>query len=139
MIKVKLLSPNAKVPIYGSELAAGMDLHIAQPGSIEPGERKMFHTDIAIEIPHGFYGQVAPRSSLAKNYGIDTLAGVIDADYRGEVTVLLINHGDAPVTFAKGDRIAQLIVKPCNMEHFQVVDNLSKTARDTGGFGSTGA
>ena len=95
-------------------------------------------TGISISIPRGYYGRVAPRSGLALRDGIDVLAGVIDAGYRGEVGVILINFGDKSFAFRKGDRIAQLIIEKCHEVEWQEVDELNGTARGDDGFGSSG-
>ncbi len=137
-IKVQKQHPAARLPVRGSEHAAGADLHCLEDFIIEPGERKLVPTGLAIEIPHGHYGRVAPRSGLAVKHGIDTLAGVIDSDYRGELRVLIVNLGDAPVAFQAGDRIAQLIIEQFAPGEFQWADELSDTTRGDGGFGSTG-
>jgi dUTP pyrophosphatase len=93
---------------------------------------------LAIEIPPGYYGRVAPRSGLAVRHGIDTLAGIIDSDYRGELKVALINFGDQPVSFAAGERIAQLIIERAERCDYFWFEELSETERSEGGFGSTG-
>jgi len=137
-IKIKRLHPSAILPMQGSPLAAGADLSCIEAFTLEPGERKLAPTGLAVEIPPGFYGRVAPRSGLAVKHGIDTLAGVIDADYRGELRVLLINLGSAIVSFAAGDRIAQLIIERAAACDYSWSDDLSDTERAAGGFGSTG-
>lgn len=140
MIKVKLLSSKATPPTFGTQHAAGIDLYSANPGSLTPGEYKSFATDIAVEIPEGYYGKISPRSGLATKYGIDTLAGVIDSDYRGHLIVVLVNNGKVPVTFNKGDRIAQMVIQPYyyTAGKVEIVENLSTTIRGEKGFGSTG-
>lgn len=137
-LQVKQLHPAAQLPLRGSTFAAGADLHCVEAFTLQPGERKAVPTGLALAIPSGFYGRVAPRSGWAVKHGIDTLAGIIDADYRGEVLVLLINLGDHPFTAAAGERIAQLIIEraaPCT---YAWTDELNETARGAGGFGSTG-
>ena len=128
------------LPHYATEHAAGMDLRVNCDISIEPGEVLLAPTGIAIEIPEGYEGQVRPRSGLAAKHGITCLnsPGTIDADYRGEVKVILINHGKEPVRFERGARIAQLIIS--KYERVQVIEarELAETARATGGFGHTG-
>ena len=132
------------LPAYETELAAGMDLRAAVPEdapvSLAPGERQAVPTGLAFALPPGFEGQVRPRSGLAARHGITTLntPGTIDADYRGEVKVILINLGQEPVTIRRGDRIAQLVVAPVVQAEWQEVDALDATARGAGGFGSTG-
>lgn len=137
-IKVQKKHPDARLPVRGSEHAAGADLHCIEGFILEPGERKLIPTGLAIEIPEDYYGRVAPRSGLAVRHGIDTLAGVIDSDYRGELRVLLINFGNGPVAFEPGDRIAQLIIETAAPFDYEWTDNLSETDRSDGGFGSTG-
>jgi len=107
---------------------------------LRPGDRVRMPIGIAIEIPSGFQGQVVPRSGLADRAGISltNCVGTIDSDYRGEVQVLLINHGTEPFTFKRGDRVAQLVIVPVPEVDLVEVDELSSSARDAGGFGSTG-
>lgn len=138
---VKKLSDNATLPVRGSTLSAGYDLSASREASIPPGGRGIVHTDLAIACPVGTYGRIAPRSGLAIKKGIDVGAGVVDADYRGEVGVILFNH-DPATTFEvkKGDRVAQLILeKICMASIEEVIDgDLDATVRGSGGFGSTG-
>lgn len=135
---VKPLSAKAYLPSRGSIDAAGFDLYCTQSVDIPPGRQAILPTDIAVAIPHGWYGRIAPRSGLAVRHGINVHAGVIDADYRGELRVALQNHGDDIIEFRGGDRIAQLIIERCSMGDYQVVDELPTTERGTGSFGSTG-
>ncbi len=137
-IKIKKLHPAAQLPARGSQLAAGADLCCVEAFTLEPGERKLVPTGLAAEIPPGFYGRVAPRSGLAVKHGIDVLAGVIDADYRGELKVPLINLGQQSVSFAAGERIAQLIIESAAMCDYTWTEELADTERAEGGFGSTG-
>ena len=134
---IKLLSSNAKVPTRGSECAAGFDLYSAEPLTMYPKEWKIIPTDIAIAIPDGYFGKIAPRSSLAVK-GIDVLGGIIDSDYRGNIKVILINHGTDLKVFYPGDRIAQLIILPYIAPKMIITDDLPQTNRGIGGFGSTG-
>ena len=132
------------LPTYKTEGAAGMDLHSAVPEEmpifLPPGERAAIPTGIRIAIPIGYEAQVRPRSGLAKNHGIGMVnaPGTIDADFRGQIHVLLINLGDEPFTVRRGDRIAQLIVAPVMRVTWNEVTELSDTVRGAGGFGSTG-
>jgi dUTP pyrophosphatase len=137
-VKVKKLREGVRLPARGSEFAAGADLSCIEPFTLQPGERRLIPTGLAFEIPPGYYGRVAPRSGLAVRHGIDTLAGVIDADYRGECQVLLINLSDKPVSFEAGERIAQLIIERVAACDYVWADELNDTDRGTGGFGSTG-
>jgi dUTP pyrophosphatase len=127
-------------PAYATAGAAGADLVAAEDAAIAPGTVHAVATGIALAIPEGFEGQVRPRSGLALKHGVTVLnaPGTIDADYRGEVKVILINHGSEPFRVARGDRIAQLVVAPVSAAHFERVDALPSTARGEGGFGSTG-
>jgi len=125
------------LPDHATEGAAGADLRAAQAVTLAPGARAAVPTGISLEIPPGHVGLVWPRSGLAVRHGIDTLAGVIDSDYRGEVKVVLVNHGTEPVAIAAGDRIAQLLVQPVARVRFTRAA-LAPTDRGAGGFGSTG-
>jgi dUTP pyrophosphatase len=143
-MNVKKLSDKAVIPSKGSVGAAGYDLYTTESYELKPGERKAFKTDIALAIPEGFYGRVAPRSGLAVKHGIDVLAGVIDSDYRGEILVALINLGDKPVQLpivkdGKETAIAQIIFETCGTitGGFVEVDDLTATQRGSGGFGSS--
>lgn len=135
---VKKLSSDAGDLTRGSEQSAGFDLKSAANVTIPAGERRRVPTDLAVKIPDGCYGRIAPRSGLAARHNIDVGAGVIDRDYRGPVEVLLVNHGKQDFLIAKGDRIAQLVLEK-NLETTPVyVDDLDDTTRGTDGFGSTG-
>jgi len=141
-IKVIILREGAVPPQFMSADAAGADL-AAFPDEIlvlPPGGRALVPTGIALEIPPGFEGEVRPRSGLAVKFGVSILnsPGTIDADYRGEVNVILINHGDRPFNIGKGDRIAQLLIKRVESAEFVVADELTQTDRGGGGFGSSG-
>lgn len=132
------------LPRYETSGAAGMDL-IAALGEgetmvLQPGERALVPTGLAIALPDGFEAQVRPRSGLAAKNGVTVLnsPGTIDCDYRGEVKVILINHGHEPFTIERGTRIAQMVVAPVTQAMFREVDTLDETARGAGGFGSTG-
>ncbi|KAF1936214.1 dUTP diphosphatase [Clathrospora elynae] len=137
-LQVQLLSTNARAPTKGSLYAAGHDLYSAKDVIIPARGRALVATEISISVPVGTYGRVAPRSGLAFKHGIDTLAGVIDADYRGAVGVILANFSDDDYAVKAGDRIAQLIVEKIVMPTVVVVDQLDASVRGAGGFGSTG-
>lgn len=137
-LQVQLLSGAAKAPTKGSAFAAGHDLYSARDVVIPARGRARVDTDISIAVPAGTYGRIAPRSGLAAKHGIDTLAGVIDADYRGQVGVILANLSDADFEIKVGDRIAQLIVERIVMPEVVVVEKLDESVRGAGGFGSTG-
>ena len=128
------------LPSYATEHSSGLDLRTSEDVSLQPGEYKLIPTGFAIEIPEGYEGQVRPRSGLALKYGIACLnsPGTIDSDYRGEVKVLLINHGKESVKFARGERIAQLIISRYERVEVEVVADLAETVRSGGGFGHTG-
>jgi dUTP pyrophosphatase len=130
------------LPAYQSELAAGLDLLAAvdEPLTLQPGARALVSTGLAMALPAGFEAQVRPRSGLAAKHGVTVLntPGTIDADYRGEVKVILINLGDQEFLISRGDRIAQMVVAPLLQAAIQEVEVLSETDRGTGGFGSTG-
>jgi dUTP pyrophosphatase len=129
-------------PAYQTQSAAGVDLPAAidAPIDLAPGARTFVPTGLILEIPEGFEGQVRPRSGLAAKFGITLLnsPGTIDADYRGEVKVILINLGSEPFTIQRGERIAQLVIAPVMQAAFVEASEVSETARGTGGFGSTG-
>lgn len=132
------------LPGYESEQAAGIDIPAAVPAdqatTIAPGERALIPSGFAIALPDGFEGQIRPRSGLALRHGITVLntPGTIDADYRGEVKILLINHGTEPFVVERGQRIAQLVIAPIARPSLVPVQSLSETVRGSGGFGSTG-
>lgn len=134
--------PELPLPVYGSAFAAGMDLHAAYEALIEPGKSALVPTGLVFEIPSGYEMQIRPRSGLAAKNAISIVnaPGTVDADYRGEVKVILINHGDQPFRVRVGDRIAQGVLAPVTRAAFEEVqvDDLIKTARGEGGFGSTG-
>lgn len=140
-IKVKKLRNEAILPLYMTEHAAGMDLFSAmdRPVVLSPGERALIPTGLAMEIPCGYEGQVRPRSGLALKKGLSLVnsPGTIDADYRGEVGVIVINHGNETVEIHSGDRIAQLIIAPVTRAQLVEVQDLSDSVRSTGGFGHT--
>ena len=134
----KRLHPEARLPSRGSARAAGLDLCAVERVTLAPGGRAAVRTGLAVSIPEGFYGRVAPRSGMAVRHGIDVLAGVIDADYRGEILCALVNHGDAPFEIEPGARIAQLVVESIATPDPSWADDLEETTRGAGGFGSTG-
>ena len=138
-IPIKKLSEKAVIPTKGTSESAGYDLYAAHDAEIYSHCRGLIKTSISIAIPEGYYGRIAPRSGLAFKNGIDVLAGVIDADYRGEIGVILLNTSTTQhFQIKQGDRIAQLIIEKCHDIHWDVENNLEQTARKDGGFGSTG-
>ena len=132
------------LPAYQSTHAAGLDLLAAVPEDapmvLAPGKHAMIPTGLTIALPQGFEAQVRPRSGLAAKHGITVLnsPGTVDADYRGEINVLLINHGDQPFPIRRGERIAQMVIAPVTQAELVPVSSLSATDRGSGGFGSTG-
>ena len=142
LIPITILRPGAAVPAYQSAGAAGMDLTAAvdDPIEIPPGEHRLVPCGIAIAVPRGFEAQVRPRSGLAATHGVTVLntPGTIDSDYRGEVKVILINHGQTPFAVTPAMRIAQLIVAPVAHVEWAVTESLPDTPRGEGGFGHTG-
>ncbi|MFT3706549.1 MAG: dUTP diphosphatase [Archangium sp.] len=146
MVTVKVRRVRASqwpLPKYQTPQSAGLDLIADLPEDVQlaPGDRRLIPTGLALEIPPGYEGQVRPRSGLALKQGITCLnsPGTIDADYRGEVGVVLINHSKEHVVLKAGDRIAQLVIAPCVQANLIEVDGLSETDRGSGGFGSTGS
>jgi len=139
-VKFKKLHPEASLPTRGTAQSAGMDLRSNIAVTIYPGEAELVKTGIAMSLPPGFEGQVRPRSGLALRHRITVLnsPGTIDSDFRGEVGVILINHGDTPFGVLPGDRIAQLVIAEVCDPFVVEVDTLDETERGTGGFGSTG-
>ncbi len=129
-------------PTYGSSHAAGADIRAAVESAvtIEPGGRALIPAGFAMALPDGLEAQVRPRSGLALKHGVTVLnaPGTIDADYRGEVGVILINHGSEPFTVRRGERIAQLVIAPCLQASWRLAESLDETVRGSGGFGSTG-
>ena len=141
-IRVKKLHANAIVPTYGSEEAAGADLYacLDAPVTVAPGETVWIPTGIAMEVPRGCAGLVYARSGLACKKGLAPAnkVGVIDSDYRGQVTVVLHNHGTVAQTITHGERIAQMVITPVLTPAYEVAEELTDTGRGQGGFGSTG-
>ncbi len=137
-LEFRKLHPAAKLPTRGSRFAAGLDLSSIDNQTIRAHEHAIVRTGLAVAVPHGFYGRVAPRSGLATKHGLDVLAGVIDSDYRGEILCALINHGDEPIEIAAGMRIAQLLIEAIVMPDPCWSEDLNETTRNDDGFGSTG-
>lgn len=136
---IKRLNPDAKIPTKGSSLAAGYDLYSTIDIEIPANDRRLIPTGLAITVPQGTYGRIGERSGLALKHKIGVGGGIIDADYNGEVGVILINHNTIPYVIHKNDRIAQLILEKIEINAQIIeVDELTKTDRGVGGFGSTG-
>ena len=138
----RLTDSDIPMPAYQTAGAAGMDLPAAVGAAItlQPGERRLIPCGFAVALPDGFEAQIRPRSGLASRHGVTVLnaPGTIDADYRGEVRVLLVNHGAEAFTIARGERIAQLVVSPVSRVEWSAVETLPGTERGAGGYGSTG-
>ncbi len=141
-IRVKFLRPGASLPAYGTAQAAGADLYacLLEPVSIAPGETAFIPTGIALEVPKGCAGLIYARSGMACKRGLAPAnkVGVVDSDYRGEIVVALHNHGAQAQTVSHGDRIAQFLITPVVTAAYEMAQELSDTARNAGGFGSTG-
>ena len=143
-VKIKKSSGNEDIPLpnYMSPNASGMDLHAAvqEETILNPGEIKLISTGISVALPPGFEAQVRPRSGLALKHGVSVLntPGTIDADYRGEVGIILINLGKTPFVVKRGDRIAQMIITKVYHARLEISSDLSPTERNEGGFGHTG-
>ncbi len=141
-VRIKRLEHGAglALPAYATPGAAGMDICAAEDVELAPGARHAVATGFAVAIPEGYEIQVRPRSGLAFKHGVTVpnTPGTIDSDYRGELKVLLINHGSESFAIARGDRIGQLVLAPVTQAAFEEVDSLDETARGAGGFGSTG-
>ena len=142
-VNFKKINENAKVPTYGSPFSAGADLYALTNGetvTFLPGETKIIHTGIALEIPEGYAGLIYARSGIANKRGLapSNKVGVVDSDYRGEIMVSLHNHSNDMQEIADGERIAQMVIAPFLAVEYNEVDELSDTVRGMGGFGSTG-
>jgi len=137
-IEIKKLSDTATVPVFAHADDAGMDLFADESVTLAPGERHPFAIGLAMAIPEGFVGLIWDKSGVAVKRGVRTIAGVIDAGYRGEVKVALVNLGNEPQTFTPGEKIAQMLIQKIEHPQVTLVSELSDTERGEGGFGSTG-
>jgi dUTP diphosphatase len=137
LLSFKRLDPKAVLPTRGSSHAAGLDIYALEDLTVQPGERCLARTGLAVAIPEGHYGRLAPRSGLATQKGLDVLAGVIDADYRGEIGCLLYNAGDESLHLPAQSKICQLIIEKIATPTAVWADEISETERGSGGFGST--
>jgi len=141
-IKLKKVRKDAKIPKYMTQKSAGLDIFacISSNITLKPGQRTLIPTGIAISLPDGYEAQIRPRSGLALNYGIIPLntPGTIDADYRGEIKIILANLGENEFTIKNGDRIAQMVINKIEKVEFVEVEELDNSLRGEGGFGSTG-
>lgn len=141
MIEIKIINNSGfDLPEYATNQSTGIDLRSLSNFVLMPGERKLVMTGLFVQIPEGYEAQIRPRSGLALKYGVTVLnsPGTIDADYRGEIGVLLINHGDTPKEINHGDRIAQMVFAKYEKALFKVVSDLDDTTRGAGGFGHSG-
>ena len=138
LLRFKKLDSRATLPTRGSAQAAGVDIYSIEEVAIEPKQRALARTGLAVAIPEGYYGRVAPRSGLATKHGLDVLAGVIDCDYRGELRCLLYNAGDETIHLPAESKICQLIIEKILTTTAVWADEISDTDRGGGGFGSTG-
>ncbi len=140
-LKIVRLNEKAVIPTYGSQFSAGADLYSAEDDIfLAPGETRLVHTGIAMEIPTGYVGLIYARSGIATKRGLAPAnkVGVIDSDYRGEIMVSLFNHSSTEQTVAAGERIAQIVITPYLAVNFVETEDLEQTDRGSGGFGSTG-
>jgi len=138
LLRFKRLDSKAVLPTRGSPAAAGLDLYSIEAVSLDPHQRTLVRTGLAVAISEGYYGRIAPRSGLATRNGIDVLAGVIDSDYRGEIQCLLYNTGDEIVELPAETKVCQLVIEKIITPTPTWADDLSETIRGAGGFGSTG-
>ena len=143
MIDIAIINKSDNpLPHYQTLQSAGMDIcaYVSSPVEIQPGERQLISTGLFMALPHQYEAQIRPRSGLALKYGITVLnaPGTIDSDYRGEIKVLLINHGTTPYVVNSGDRIAQMIIAQHQRTTWKLTENLDETERGTGGYGHTG-
>jgi len=138
LLEFKRLDARATLPTRGSPFSAGLDLHCIDEIRIDPLERYLAKTGLAVDIPNGYYGRLAPRSGLAVKQGLDVLAGVIDSDYRGEIGCLLYNTSDETIHLPAQSKICQLIIEKIEMPTAVWAHELADTTRGSGGFGSTG-
>lgn len=140
MINIKIKCQEDLMPIYATKSSAGADLKSSEDGEIKPSEIKLIKTGVFLEIPDGYEAQIRPRSGLALKYGVTMVnsPGTIDSDYRGEIGIIMINHGKETFSYKRGDRIAQIVFAKVTQCNFINSENLSVTERGTGGFGHTG-
>jgi dUTP pyrophosphatase len=137
-LSFKKLDERAVLPSRGSSYSAGLDLYSIEDLTIEPRQRYLARTGLAVAIPEGYYGRIAPRSGLALRAGLDVLSGVIDADYRGEIGCLLYNTADETITLPAQSKVCQFIIEKIITPEAVWADEISETDRGSGGFGSTG-
>ena len=138
LLRFKKIHPDAIVPKYALPKDAGMDLFACEEKTLSPGERGTVSTGIAMALPSGHVGLIWDKSGPPLKTGLHTMAGVLDETYRGEIKIVVINHGSEPIRIEKGQKVAQLLVQPIAQPEVQEVPELDATVRGTGGFGSTG-
>lgn len=138
MVRVQLLHSDARAPTYAHPGDAGMDLFAVSDVTLAPGKRTQVGTGVAFALPEGYVGLIWDKSGLSQKQGLKTLGGVVDAGFRGEVMVGLVNLSDTPYTIERGHKVAQMLVQKIEAPEIVTVDSLDTTARGTGGFGSTG-
>ncbi len=138
ILKIKKLHPDAKMPSYAHHDDAGFDLLAIEDTTLQPGERKAVKTGIALEIPEGYVGLVWDKSGIGIKEGVKTIGGVVDSSYRGELLIGLVNLSEKVYTFAKGHKVAQMLIQKKETAEFQEVAELSDTKRGAAGFGSSG-
>jgi len=137
-VRFKRLHPDAKMPSYAHPGDAGLDMYTIEDRTLAPGEQAMLKTGIVMEIPEGYVGLVWDKSGLSTKHGLTTIAGVIDAGYRGELAIAIANVGNEPYTFTKGQKVAQVLIQKVEQATFEEANELSESSRGAGGFGSTG-
>ncbi|MCX6785349.1 MAG: dUTP diphosphatase [Candidatus Komeilibacteria bacterium] len=137
-VKIKKLNAAVKLPSYAHPGDAGLDLYSLEDYELRPGERHIFFSGFALEFPNGYVAKVFDKGGLPKNYGLHALGGVFDAGYRGEYNVNLVNLGQEPYQIKKGDKIAQLVILPCEHAEFEETEALEESQRGEGRFGSSG-
>lgn len=141
--RIRRAAPELPLPAYQTPGSAGMDLlaDVEEPVRVRPGGRTRVPTGLCVEIPDGFEAQIRPRSGLADRHGVTLLnaPGTVDSDYRGEIQVIVVNHGSEDFVIRRGDRIAQMVVAPVSRAAWREVDELNQSARGSGGFGHTGS
>lgn len=137
-VKIKKLNPAVKLPTYANPADAGLDLYSSEDCELKPGERRIFLVGFALEFNEGYVAIVKDKSGLSKNYGLHTMGGVFDSCYRGEYNVNLVNLGQEPYQIKIGDKIAQLLIIPCEQAELEEAAELSETQRGEGRFGSSG-
>lgn len=140
-IPLKRLDPDLPIPAHAHPGDGGVDLYAREAASLQPGERGIVPTGVAVAIPEGFAGFVTPRSGLAARSGLGVVnsPGLVDSGYRGEIKVILVNLGSEAIQIERGDRVAQMVVVPVVSQEFEAVDDLPESSRGAGGFGSTGS